>query len=151
MNLLDRQMERRIDEELGGWAGLLDRPKPATATLERVREAVRAEARRAGAVRRLSLPMRAALGVAAAAALALVLTAPPLMRMDQAPIIVLQDDPDALLSDWSAALDDSQELFSRLLEDDPWLLSDPTEDADPADAIDALDESLERFEEILGA
>lgn len=151
MNPLDRQLELRIDEELGGWAGLLDGPTPAPDTLERVRRAVRAEARRAGAVRKLSWPMRAALGVAAAAALALVLTAPPLVRMDHAPIIVLQDDPAALLADWSDALDDSQELFSRLLEDDPWLLTDPAEDADPADAIDALDESLERFEEILGA
>ncbi|MEP0848055.1 MAG: hypothetical protein HRF50_14695 [Phycisphaerae bacterium] len=151
MNPIDRQAELRIDQELGAWAELLDRPTPAPDTLQRVRAAVRAAARRERSARPLSLRMRSALGIAAAAALALVLTAPPLVQTENTPNIALQDDPAALLADWSAALDDSQELFSRLLEDDPWLLTDPAEVADPADAIDALDESLERFEEILGA
>lgn len=152
MSAAYRELEDRIERRLSPWRAALDVAPPIGVT-ERVRAAVAAEARRLQQRELAERRWQPALAAAAAIALAMTLAGPRFQAGTwQAPVLVVKADPEVLLNEWSEALEESGEHFTRLL-NDPFGWADWSAD-DPAaaeDALSGLEESLHVFEDLSGA
>lgn len=137
------ELERTVEREMELLRGLPDvAPRPEC--LARVQAAVRAEALRAarrGPRRRWA---RVASGVAAAAAAALVFGWTTWTRATRGPAL---PDPEAVVAEWAAALDESNYCL-RELTTSGWARGDATRDAaaELDELLQGIDQSFERFE-----
>ena len=148
----DRQ-QHEIDRQVAALGGWLDSPTPRPDAVARVKTAVAEETGRLRRRDRRLAALRPLVGAAAALLLAVGLSLsgdPDLAGRS----FTLGGDPDAIFTDWVDALDESGGQFARLLEDD-WLFeySAPGNDEydEFGDPLDSLEESLQSFEEIVGA
>lgn len=134
-------LERTVEREMGLLRGLPDvAPRPEC--LARVQAAVRAEALRAARRGPLRRWVRVASGVAAAAALVFGWTT--CSRATRGPAL---PDPEAVVAEWAAALDESNYCL-RQLTTSGWARGDATRDAaaELDELLQGLDDSFERFE-----
>ena len=139
------QLERLVEQE-AELLGNLSTPAPRPEVVDRVRQAVRAEAARLGGSRRTWMVTPRWVGAAAAVVLALGLQG----------VFSGSRTPDAgeLFDVWAEAVDDSSEQFTLLLDDD-WMLAgdDGETGAQVEGLLDSLDSAFEQLSSLdrLGA
>ena len=147
------QLERELDRQIAELGERLRAPAPGPACLARVTAAVDAENRR---LQRRG-PRLALLRVCIGAAAAMLLGVGLSVTREAVPVeevLHLEDDPEVAVTDWVDAMDESEERFTRLFEDQ-WLFeglerggNDAGESADP---LKSVEESLESFEQMIEA
>jgi hypothetical protein len=153
MNPQLEQLERQIGRQLAELTPDLDAPAPRPECIAQLKVRVDAEARRLRRRQRRLVAARPWIGVAAAVLLAIGLSLPPAAGPGELVIGPVQD-ADAAFVGWLDALDQSEERFAALLEED-WLLNGSVpageENGEGIDPLDSLEQSLESFERMIGA
>jgi hypothetical protein len=153
MNAEFEQQERKIDRGLAALATNLRAPAPRPERIADIKEAVSTEARRLQRRQRRLVALRPLVGVAAALLLLVGLNVPGGSGWS-GQLFAPGEDPEAVFAGWVDALGESREQFTRLFEAD-WLPESPGPGAEQngagRDPLDSLEESLESFEQIIGA
>jgi len=153
---MDREFERQereSDRQLTALARYLRAPTPRPKLIVDIKEAMSAEAQRLRRRQRRLVALRPLVGVAAALLLAVGLSLPRGSGLSEQ-MFSVGESPGQVFADWVDALGESREQFTRLL-DAAWFPEGfgPGDEENGAgrDPLDTLEESLESFEQIIGA
>lgn len=138
------RLERAVEQDMR-LLGDLPEIAPSAGCLERLRAAVGVEAARATRRRRQLVLLRAWGGVAAA-----VLFAVALASSVRTQRVTTPADPEAVLADWTTAVEESTQRIAGLL-DNGWIHGDFGVDEDASDVDDllrSLEQSFSEFESL---
>ena len=153
MNAQFEKLQRKIDRQLAALAPHLRAPALSPQRLASINAALADELRRLQRRQRYLVALRPWVAVAAAVLLAVGFNLPRGSRL-LAPGLGLNESAELALADWADALGESGERFTRLFDED-WVLDDFGAGADDGgmggDPLDSLRESLESFEQMIGA
>lgn len=139
------QLERQVEADYASIAGRLDAPRPADNVASSIRSQMRAEANRL--LRRQSLLRALRPFVAIAAAFFVLAVYMPQVRTTDSMEFATADDPNAMHG-WMRAADESSRRLTRV-RSESWV--DDDSEGDWGSPLDALDESFESFESVVGA
>ncbi len=149
-----KRLEREIDRGLAALTPYLRAPPPPPGLTADIKAAASAEAQRLRWRQRRLIALRPMVGVAAALLLVVGLSLPRGSGLSEG-VFALGESPEAVFSGWVDALGASGEQFTRLLEEG-WVSESRfgpagEENGEDGDPLDSLEESLESFEQMIGA